>query len=219
MNFLKKLLYPLLILTIIFNIISIILIFFFAPREVNMGDAQKIFYYHVPMAINSYFLILISSIGALGFLIKRTAIYALTLSASLEISIIFLLCVLISGSVWGKAVWGKWWIWEPRLTTFLILFLIFLSAYLFFIFSEKSKKTYTLLSIITLLGAVDVPFVHKAISLWGSIVHPEKIILEKEMKMILFFSFLSISLLALTLLIFRFHIGFLRKEDAIFSKD
>ena len=201
-------------LALVANIISFFLVFYSAPTEVTMGEIQKIFYYHVPFAIVCYFLLFISFVFSWLFLLRRKFHYDFWAHSGAEVGMIFIVCVLVSGTIWGRAAWGKWWVWEPRLSTFLIMFVIYFSYFLFRTFGREEPKTPKIAAVFSILGFIDVPIVNRAIVWWGSIVHPTKVSLEPEMKLVFLFSFFSVLVLALSLLLWRVYI-----EERIVSND
>ncbi|MGB0800065.1 MAG: cytochrome c biogenesis protein CcsA, partial [Planktomarina sp.] len=100
--------------------------FFFTPDDVRQGSTVKIIYLHVPaalMAINGY---LIMFVGSLIWLIRRQHVSALMAKAAAPIGMVMTVIALITGAIWGQPMWGTWWAWDPRLTSFLILFLFYL---------------------------------------------------------------------------------------------
>ena len=100
--------------------------FFFTPDDFRQGSTVKIIYLHVPsamMAINAWAMMLVTS---LVWLIRRHHVSALAAKAAAPIGITFTLIALFTGAVWGQPMWGTWWAWDPRLTSFLILFLFYL---------------------------------------------------------------------------------------------
>jgi len=191
------------IVAFVFNLTALLMVFGYAPAESQMGEAQKIFYYHVPCAFSSYLMLFVSFVFSLIFLIKKTEKYDIWAWAGAEVGLVFVICVLVSGTVWGKSAWGKWWVWEPRLTTFLIIFLIYFSYLLIRIFGKIDSKTPTIAAVLSIIGFLDVPLVNRAISWWGSVVHPKKVSLEFEMKLTLAVSLISVIILSLSLLLWR----------------
>ena len=98
--------------------------YFFTPDDYRMGSTVKIIYLHVPsalMAINAWFMMLVAS---LIWLIRRHHVSALAAKAAAPVGIAMTLIALITGAIWGQPMWGTWWVWDPRLTSFLILFLL-----------------------------------------------------------------------------------------------
>ena len=100
--------------------------FFFTPDDFRQGSTVKIIYLHVPsalMAINVWFMMLVTS---LIWIIRRHHVSALAAKAAAPIGVVMTLIALITGAIWGQPMWGTWWAWDPRLTSFLILFLFYL---------------------------------------------------------------------------------------------
>ncbi|MCX7829711.1 MAG: cytochrome c biogenesis protein [Acidobacteria bacterium] len=191
------------ILSVLTNLISLYLVFFLAPIEAQMGAVQKVFYYHVPFAVSSYILLFVSFVFSILFLATKKEKYDIWAYAGAEVGLVFILLVLVSGTVWGRSAWGKWWVWEPRLTTFLIIFLIYFSYILIRVLGKNDQRTPKIASVLSIIGFLDVPLVNRAIYWWGSVVHPQKITLEPQMKMIFIFVFFSVTAFSLTFLFWR----------------
>ena len=100
--------------------------FFFTPDDYRQGSTVKIFYIHVPsamMAINVWAMMLVTS---LVWLVRRHHVSALAARAAAPVGAVFTVIALVTGAIWGQPMWGTWWAWDPRLTSFLILFLFYL---------------------------------------------------------------------------------------------
>ena len=100
--------------------------FFFTPDDFRQGSTVKIIYLHVPsalMAINAWFMMLVAS---LIWIIRRHHVSALAARAAAPVGVVMTLIALFTGAIWGQPMWGTWWAWDPRLTSFLILFLFYL---------------------------------------------------------------------------------------------
>src|SRR3990170_846638 len=97
----------------------------YAPEEVTMGNAQRIFYVHVPSAWVGYLAFAVVFGASIGYLFTRRRSFDLAAYASTEIGVVFTTLAIISGSVWGRYAWGTWWTWDPRLTTTFMLWLIY----------------------------------------------------------------------------------------------
>ena len=100
--------------------------YFFTPDDIRQGSTVKIIYLHVPaalMAINGYFLMFV---GALVWLIRRQHVSVLAAKAAAPVGMVMTLIALATGAIWGQPMWGTYWVWDPRLTSFLILFLFYL---------------------------------------------------------------------------------------------
>ena len=125
---------------LIFSLITVALMvwgfdqaIYVAPTESTMGEVQRIFYYHVPIAMLSFLFFAISFVASLVYLACRRSRPLLAQSADAwalagaEVGVVFCTVVLITGPLWGKPVWGIWWTWDARLTTTLVLWLIYVS--------------------------------------------------------------------------------------------
>jgi heme exporter protein C len=132
-----------------------------APTEQTMGDAQRIFYYHVPAAAVAYTLFTVNFIASLLFLWKRTEKSDVWAAVSAEVGLVFATVVLITGPIWGRFAWNTWWAWEPRLITFLILWLLYVS-YLVLRKSAEGGAAPVLAAALAIFAFVDVPLSYLA---------------------------------------------------------
>jgi heme exporter protein C len=141
-----------------------------APREATMGFVQKIFYYHVPSAWLCFLGAFVCAGGSAMYLFKRSERGDRVAAAAGELTVLFGLCVLVTGPLWARKAWGAWWQWDVRLTTSLLLWIIFV-AYLFArrYGGPGSKK---LAAGLALFGAADVPLIYISVSIWRTI-HPK----------------------------------------------
>lgn len=134
-----------------------------APTEQTMGDVQRIFYYHVPSAWTAFCLFFTNLFASVAYLIwKRPKADALAV-ASAEVGVVFCTIVLITGPIWARPVWGIWWTWDIRLTTTLVLWLIYVSYLVLRRFSDTAQ-TPVLAAVLAVFGALDVPLVY--FSIW-----------------------------------------------------
>jgi heme exporter protein C len=149
---------------------------FVAPTEATMGDVQRIFYYHVPSATMGLIFPYVNFLASLAYLfwrrrdpLKALAADALAL-ASAEVTVVFVSIGLITGMLWGRAAWGIWWAWDARLTTYLLLWLLYVSYLLLRRFSSTGES-HTLSAVLSVFAAVDVPIVFMSIRWWRT-QHP-----------------------------------------------
>ena len=111
-------------ITGVMMLVDLYLIFMVAPTDSVLGHVQRVFYFHVPIAIMSFLAFFVVFIGSLMYLIKRTPKWDAIAHASAEVGVVFVTLALITGIIWARPIWNTWWTWEPRLTTTLILWLI-----------------------------------------------------------------------------------------------
>jgi len=186
--------------------LSILAIFHYAPEERVMGDVQRIFYYHVGSAWVGFFAFFIVFITSILYLQKKETGYNRIALASAEIGVIFTTIVLGTGMLWGRSAWNTWWTWDPRLTTSLILWLMYL-GYLFLrlaLQDEENEKQQRLAAVFGIIAFVNVPLVFFSIRWWRTI-HPVVIEvggtgLSPRMIQVLVFSVLAITILYLQLI-------------------
>lgn len=154
-------------------------IFILSPVEATMGVIQKIFYFHVASAWLSFFAFFVVFISSIIFLWKKEKIWDIIARSSAEIGLVFCTIVLLTGPIWARPIWNAWWSWDARLTTTLILWLIYV-AYLFIRpFTENEIKGAKAAAVFGIIGFIDVPIVYMSIHWWRTI-HPQAVIGGKE---------------------------------------
>ena len=147
-----------------------------APNDAMQGEVFRIIYYHVPSASVAFLFFAISLIGSIGFLafrrsnaLRAQAADAWALAGA-EVGVVFCTVVLITGPIWGRRAWGIWWTWDARLTTTLVLWLIYVS-YLLLRRFVAGPQMQTLAAVLGIFGALDVPIVYMA-NRWWRTQHP-----------------------------------------------
>jgi heme exporter protein C len=145
-----------------------------APTEQTMGDVQRIFYYHVPSAWTSMILFFINFLASIWYLVKRDVVSDAIAVACAEVGVVFCSVVLITGPLWARPVWGIWWTWDARLTSTLVLWLIYVS-YLILRKYATGGQTQVLAAVLAVFGFLDVPLVYMAIR-WFRTQHPQPVI-------------------------------------------
>ena len=155
--------------------------FFFTPEDYRQGATVKIIYLHVPaalMAINAWMMMLVTS---LVWLIRRHHVSALAAKAAAPIGITFTLIALFTGAVWGQPMWGTWWAWDPRLTSFLILFLFYLGYMALWEAIENPDTAADLTAVLCLVGSVFALLSRYAVNFWNQGLHQgASLSLDKE---------------------------------------
>jgi len=169
--------YGLLSLSFVLFMTTLVLIFIYVPSEESMGVVQRIFYLHVPLAWVSFLAFFIVFLCSILYLWKRENRWDIIASASAEVGTVFTTLFLITGSIWAKPAWGVWWTWSPRLTTALILWLIYLAYLLVRVYTTEEHKGARFAAVVGIVGFIDVPIVFLAITLWRT-QHPGPVIFE-----------------------------------------
>lgn len=161
------------VITALFIFISLYLVFGYAQIEGTMLEVQKIFYYHVSAALTVYLAFGINCLFSIKYLIQRKSNDDLLAAAAAEIGLIFCTIVLLSGPIWARYAWNTWWNWEPRLTSTLVLWLMYIGYFILRSALEADKrKLYS--AVLGVIAFVDVPIVHFATKFWKSEAHPER---------------------------------------------
>ncbi|MBT9382273.1 heme ABC transporter permease CcmC [Pseudooceanicola sp. CBS1P-1] len=145
--------------------------FFLTPDDYRQGSTVKIIYLHVPsalMAINGWFMMLVAS---LIWLVRRHHVSALAARAAAPVGAVMTLIALITGAIWGQPMWGTWWAWDPRLTSFLILFLFYLGYIALWAAIEDDDTAADLTSILCIVGSVFAVLSRYAVDFWNQGLH------------------------------------------------
>jgi heme exporter protein C len=186
------------ITTGVMMLIDIWLIFMVAPTDSVLGHVQRVFYFHVPIAIMSFLAFFVVFIASLGYLIKRTPKWDAIAHASAEVGVVFVTLALLTGIIWARPIWNTWWTWEPRLTTTMILWLIYVAYLMVRSYAPSQSKGAIYGAVVGILGFVDVPIVYYSVVWWRS-VHPSPVVgpfaqadaLDSTMAWILLYSFIT----------------------------
>jgi heme exporter protein C len=145
-------------------------IFFVAGPISGEGDAGRIVYFHVPMAWIAFLAFFVVLVASIGYLRTRNPKWDHLGRASAEVGLVFTTLVLITGAIWGYPIWGTWWSWDPKLTTTLILWFMYL-AYLMVRSYAEPPRGPNFAAIVGIVAFVDVPIVYMS-SYWWRTLHP-----------------------------------------------
>lgn len=181
-----------------------------APREAIEGEVQRLFYIHVPSALASYMAFSIVFVSSILVLWKRDMRFDPVARAAAGVGVLFTGLTLATGAIWGKPIWGVYWTWDARLTSTLILFLIF-SGYLLArsLADRTDEQAARYAAVFAIIGFLDIPIIHMSVSWWRTL-HPAPIVarlgppaLPVEMLLVLMIGIVAIGLLALWLIVLR----------------
>lgn len=155
--------------------------FFWTPDDYRQGATVKIIYLHVPsalMAINAWFMMLVAS---LIWLVRRHHVSALAAKAAAPVGIVMTLIALMTGAIWGQPMWGTFWAWDPRLTSFLILFLFYLGYVALWSAIDDPDTAADLTSVLCIVGSVFAVLSRYAVNFWNQGLHQgASLSLDKE---------------------------------------
>jgi heme exporter protein C len=146
------------------------------PADAVQGDVQRIMYIHVPSAWLAYLAFFVTLVAGLLYLRRGDLRYDRVAAASAEIGLVFTGLTIATGSIWGKATWGKWWDWDPRLTTTAILFVIYAGYLLLRQSLVDRRRRARLAAILGIIGFVNVPIVHFSVLWWRGLHQPPTVI-------------------------------------------
>ena len=146
--------------------------FLYAPTEATEGDVQRIFYMHVPAALTMYLAITIVFIASLLYLQSRDARWDEVAAAGGEVGLLFGTVVMISGPIWARPVWGTWWTWDARLTSFFIIWLIFVAYVMMRTYGGAADQVARFCAVLSILGFIGMPITHYSVQWWRTL-HPE----------------------------------------------
>jgi heme exporter protein C len=187
-----------------------------SPIDYQQGEFVRIMYIHVPAAWISLQMIFGCGILSFCFLIWRNNFLILIAQTIAPLGTVFALLTLITGSLWGKPMWGTYWVWDSRLTSSFILFLIYCSLLIF----NRSNHNYNkIFAIISILGAINVPIVKFSVEMWNSlhqtssIMRKEGIAIDQEMLKPLLINFLACISFSFLIIIQHINIKLIKKKN------
>jgi heme exporter protein C len=176
-----------------------------APREETMGDAQRIFYYHVPAATAAYSLFFVNFVASIMYLRNRSARADAWALAAAEVGLVFATVTLALGMIWARYAWGHWWAWDMRLSTFLILWLLYIS-YRVLRRSAEAGSTSVLAAALAIIVFLDVPINYMA-NRWFRTNHPQPVTLDDpRMKFALMSTMIAFFAFAALVVWFRYYL-------------
>src|SRR5262245_25937008 len=205
-------------LSIVTMIPALYMIFLYAPTERLQGQAQRIFYIHVPLAVvGAYGSAVLLFIGCLGFLITRNLKWDRFAACSAEMGVVFTSAQLLTAMMWAKPIWGTWYVFDSRGTLQIVLLLIYIAYFMLRSYLPDREKRAKLCAVFGLLGMVDVPINYLSIYLFRT-QHPQPVIspggggVAAEMALTLLVSAIAITLLYVYLFVRRLKIAKLEEE-------
>jgi heme exporter protein C len=196
--------YVLFALTVATFLVDIHVIFLWTPIEARMGVVQKIFYFHVPSAYAMYIGAAACFLGSVAYLLSPTDARDAFAKAGAETAVAFGLIVLVTGPLWAAKAWGRYWTWDPRLTTSMLSVLIYVAYVVLRAFAGDGQAEKKFAAALGVLGAANLPIIHYSVRKWSG-QHPVVIGsggggLSPGMYPALFISFGAFTLLAIVLL-------------------
>lgn len=148
--------------------------FFISPADYQQGEYVRIMYVHVPSAWLALAIYSLMAFSSFVYLVWNNQIFDLIAKSAAPIGTLFCFITLVSGSFWGKPIWGAWWVWDARLTSMLILFFFYIGYIVLSKLSQDHKGNKSPASLV-ILGAINVPIVKFSVNLWHSLHQPASV--------------------------------------------
>jgi heme exporter protein C len=146
-----------------------------APADYQQGETIRIMFIHVPAAWLALFLYAMMSVSALGTLVWRHPLADVSQKAAAPIGAVFTLVCLLTGAFWGKPMWGAYWVWDARLTSVLVLFLIYLGIIALWRSLDDPSRAARAVAVLTLVGSVNIPIVKFSVDWWNTLHQPASV--------------------------------------------
>ena len=150
-------------------------IFVYVPTDRVQGIVQRIFYFHVPLALVTFLAFGITAVASALYLWRGHSRWDRVAYASAELGVVYCTLVLITGPIWAKPIWGTWWTWDARLTTTLILWLIYVAYLMLRNLTTDPQQGARYAAVLGIIGALDIPVINRSVYWWRTI-HPAVLI-------------------------------------------
>jgi heme exporter protein C len=194
-------------------LLTMALIFLYAPTDAVLPVSQRIFYIHVPMAWVGFMTFGLVLAGSVGYLLRGSAVWDALAYTAAEVGVLFMSLVLITGMLWARPVWGVWWTWSPQLTTSLILWLIYVAYLMLRAYGPAGTPSARYAAVLGIIGFIDVPVIYMAAKWWRDI-HPDAVVgplsesgsLESAMFLTFMISLVSFTVFSVYLLQERYNL-------------
>jgi heme exporter protein C len=156
--------------------VGLYLAFFVAPADYQQGDSVRIMFVHVPAAWLALGCYTLMAISALGTLVWRHPLADVAAKAAAPLGAGFTLVALVTGSIWGKPMWGTWWVWDARLTSVLILFLMYLGLIALWRAVDEPARAGRVAAVLILVGFVNIPIIKFSVDWWNTLHQPASVL-------------------------------------------
>ena len=186
---------------------------YIAPDDYQQGATAKIMFIHVPAAWLGTFCWVLMSVAALGTLVWRHPLADVAAKAAAPIGAAFTLMCLVTGMLWGRPMWGTYWVWDARLTSVLVLFLMYLGVIALWRTIDEPSRAARIVAVLTLVGSLNIPIIKFSVDWWNTLHQPAAVLrLSGSTIHPAILVPLLISLAAFTLLFLTLHLAAMRNE-------
>ena len=155
--------------TLVFIVAGLYMAFVYAQTEVNMGLVYRIFFFHLGAVAASFLAIVLVAVAGIAYLRTNSRAWDRLAEASAEIGMVFTVITLLMGMIWAKPIWGVWWTWDPRLTSYLILLLIYIAYIMLRASAHDDLRVARFSAVFGIVGALNVPIVIMSARVWRGI--------------------------------------------------
>lgn len=201
---------------------SMILIFFWVPTDANLGVVQRVFYIHMPVAVLGMAAFGVMFVASVLYLWRRHPRWDALAYAAAEPGVVLATLMLVTGMIFARPVWGVWWQWDPRLTTALILWFLYVAYFMLRAYAPTPAQGARYAAVLSIIGFVDVPIIYFSVQWWRT-VHPPALLgplaesggLDPSMRLTLLVSLLAFTLLFAYLVLERYS---LRRVELAFEE-
>ena len=163
-------------LAAVFLAVGAYLAFFVAPADYQQGDSVRIMFIHVPAAWLAMFCYSLMAVAALGTLVWKHPLADVAAKAAAPLGAAFTLLALFTGSIWGKPMWGTWWVWDARLTSVLVLFIMYLGLIALWRSFDDPGRAGRVAAILTLVGFINIPIIKFSVDWWNTLHQPASVV-------------------------------------------
>ncbi len=197
-------------------LVALYMIFVWAPMENTMGVLQRIFYFHMPSAVVAFVAFITGGIASIRYVSKRESRFDDLSVACNEVGLLFAVVNLVTGMIWGRPAWGVFWAWDARLTTMLLLVLIYAGYLILRQSVDEPNQRAVVCAVVSIFGMADIPIVYIANRVWRT-QHPAPVIgggggLDANMWIVLLVTFAALMLLMWCLVRARRRLERLQRE-------
>lgn len=163
------------VLTVGFMATGLYMSFFVAPADYQQGETVRIMFIHVPAAWIAMFCYALMAVSAVGTLVWRHPLADVSARAAAPIGAVFTALALITGSLWGKPMWGTWWVWDARLTSVLVLLIIYLGLMALWRAFDDPARAARPAAIVILVGSINLPIIKFSVDWWNTLHQPASV--------------------------------------------
>ena len=179
---------------------TVVMLFTYTPVETTMGPIQNIFYLHLPSAINAFLACLVAFVGGVGYLWQRKMHWDDLSAAGAKIAAVMCTIVLVTGMIWARVAWNAWWVWTPRLTFSLLLWLLYVVYLVIRPAIPSASRRATVSAVYAVAAFLNVPLVYLSVRLMPPLLHPVSVTMLPAMKLTLAASFVPVTLVTIGLI-------------------